>query len=224
MLSLIYKRLDEVNRYRNNPKLHNLGKLVRLITKYGFRNPLIYDEAVDAISSGNGRHEAIYLMYTDYPSENVPVVPKNIKVDETDGMWLVPVIYGIESESIEMFEAFLVDDNNSVMSGSGMTALDMSRVWAETEYLEILARTLPHLQTVDEDDYFLMHNLANALETPDYNEEPDFTIGTEPNVSEQKHKISLTFSTLENKALFAEFLQSADDLLTGDFLVEYLNL
>jgi hypothetical protein len=115
MLSIEYKRLDRVNIISGNPKKHNLKVIEESIYEHGFRVPPVYDATVNGVLSGNGRVECLNKMMLAGKE-----VPNGIQVDY-DGMWIIPVVVGIDAQDMEAAKAFLVDDNNSVLVGGDFT-------------------------------------------------------------------------------------------------------
>jgi hypothetical protein len=158
MLSIQYRRLDQCPLFDGNPKQHDIGLISRLIRKHGFRIPSVWDSTANAIVDGNGRVETLTRMMA---SGEQP--PNGIELDD-DGMWLIPVVTGIDSDSLEEAMGFLIDANNAVIMGGQFTALDASRAWNAEDYLAILAKSLSHVETVDADDYQLIKHIT-ALNT-----------------------------------------------------------
>lgn len=100
------------NRWEDNPNEHDLGLLITLFKKHGFKKPPYYDEASNAITSGNGRVTALMTMESRGMER-----PRGIGIDG-DGSWIMPVEYGVDSESLAQAVQFAIDDNNSQMASS----------------------------------------------------------------------------------------------------------
>lgn len=124
--------IDAYNlRWNRNAKRHDIGNLIQIIQRHGFRDPSAYDSALQAIVAGNGRIEAVYEMWKDkYP------VPDGIYTE--NDMWYIPVLYGIDSKNIEHAIQYAIDHNNSTMMGGDFTPFDLARMWDAT-YTSLLS-------------------------------------------------------------------------------------
>lgn len=183
MLAIEYKRLDQCHLFTGNSKQHDIGLIARLANKHGFRVPPIWDNTVQAIVAGNGRIETLTRLMNAGESP-----PKGIEVDPVDGMWLVPVVVGLDSNSQEEATAFLIDENNSVIMGGEFTALDATRVWDMDGYLSLLTGALNFVETVDTEDFRLIQQVATFNAEDALFEEPQ-----EP-TSEPKYSFKFTFT------------------------------
>jgi hypothetical protein len=157
-LKIEYLKFAEISPYEKNPKEHDVQLITESIKERGFRVPIVidsFDPSRKVIAAGHGRFKALSYLYRFSP-ENPP---EGIKLDEQNN-WLIPCVTGIDSDSIEDFEAFLIDDNNLTLMGGDFTALDASRMWNMEAYLEILSRTIDKVKSVDIDDLTLMTNIA----------------------------------------------------------------
>lgn len=134
LLIVRYVRLDQVELWDENPKLHDTGGIIRSIKRHGFRDAPIYDETLGALVAGNGRAHALRVMLR---SGEAP--PIGIAVGG-DGMWYMPVQFGVNAPSIEAAEAFGVDHNNLTLTGGDLTLFDMARMWDEEGYKELLKK------------------------------------------------------------------------------------
>jgi len=122
-LRLEYIRLDELAemRWERNPKEHDLGLLHASIARFGFRSPVIVNDATGTILAGHGRVDALLQrMAAGEP------LPAGCKLAE-DGGWLVPAVRGNELPSEEA-EAYSIADNRSTELGG----------WDEGKLAEIL--------------------------------------------------------------------------------------
>ena len=142
-------------------KKHDIGTLVQIIQKHGFRDPSAYDKTLDAIVAGNGRIEAVYRMWKDGED-----VPRNIRTDE-NGMWYIPILHGVDSETIERAVAYAIDHNNSTMAGGDFTPFDISRMW-EKEYIDVLRDVVYSGEmplTIGDDAFEILCNSNDETET-----------------------------------------------------------
>lgn len=93
-LTIAYIRLDQIKHLPNNPKDHDVGAIVASIAKYGFISPMGINVQTGNDINGNGRLDALRAMKPGYDQEG-KAPPKGIKRD-SGGMWLVPVVEGID--------------------------------------------------------------------------------------------------------------------------------
>ena len=156
---------------KGNAKLHDIGKIADSIRRYGFRDPLALDAALNSgaggIAEGNGRLEALIWMHQQGQGP-----PAYIKLTE-DGDWAVPCVVGGDSTTEDEGIAYSLDHNSLTMAGGTFTALDVSRLYNPVEYqatLEKLAKKKMLPITVDGDDLDLLVKMAK---TPTPNEGDD---------------------------------------------------
>lgn len=157
-LEIQYLLLSElVNKFLDgNAKKHDIGKIVDSIQRYGFRDPLAIDATLNkgngAVVEGNGRLEALLRL-----QEQGAKPPRFVAVVEGD--WAIPCIVGGDSKTESEGKAYSIDHNLVGMFGGEFTALDMSKLFDEQPYLEMLeglakAGDLP--VSVDGDDLDLL--------------------------------------------------------------------
>jgi len=129
--------LDEIARWPRNPKDHDLGLLHQSFGRWGFVKPLLIDEGTGKLIAGHGRLDALLMNMRSGAS-----VPPGIKVE--GGMWMVPVIRGIEFENEMEAEAFVVADNRTTEAGG----------WLEDRLADVLQDHVGNLQGIgfDRDD------------------------------------------------------------------------
>ena len=158
-LSINYLLLSELSEkfLEGNAKRHDIGAICASIKRYGFRDPLAIDAALNngkgGVAEGNGRLESLLWMYQQ--DQNPPAY---IKLTES-GDWAVPCIVGGNSATEAEGLAYSLDHNSLTMAGGDFTALDISGLYNPAEYLEVLERlaqadSLP--VTVDGDDLDLL--------------------------------------------------------------------
>ena len=168
-LSINYLLLSELSEkfLEGNAKRHDIGAICTSIKRYGFRDPLAIDAALNngkgGVVEGNGRLEALLCL-----RQQGEVPPAYIKLTES-GDWAVPCIVGGNSATEAEGLAYSLDHNSLTMAGGVFTALDISGLYNPAEYLELLERlaqadSLP--VTVDGDDLDLLIEMIG-------NEEPD---------------------------------------------------
>lgn len=103
-LRIEYVRLQDVKLWPTNPKAHDVPELIESYDRFGFAQPLLYDEGTQQLVAGHGRLEALQRL----KDEGSPP-PENIEAK--DGDWLVPVVRGVSFKSGSEAEAFLLASN-----------------------------------------------------------------------------------------------------------------
>src|SRR5690606_30326027 len=166
LLTIRYVTLDQALAWRwgENPKRHDLERMVASIRTHGFRDPSIYDGSLDGIPAGNGRLEAL-----EHLRDRSEDAPRGVGLD-ADGVWHVPIVFGVDAPSRLMAERFGVDHNN--LTVVGFSAEEVSRLWRQDDYLSLLKRladgdALP--LTVPDDDFQTLLALLDpvTVEAPD---------------------------------------------------------
>lgn len=174
-LAIKYYPVANLMPLQKNSKLHDIGQIAALIRRYGFKDPIKFEPALNnmlgGIVEGNGRLETLMWMQSQDQE-----VPRGIRVDES-GEWCVPVILGVDAQTEAEAIAYSLDHNNSVLSGGSFTAVDASRMWEREDYLEILeelrdADELP--EAVDDEDLDLMMRLLKEEDFEDFEEEKSY--------------------------------------------------
>jgi hypothetical protein len=89
-LKTVYVRIDKIPHLPGNPKDHDMGAIIESIKTFGFLDPLGIGALTGNDIDGNGRLDALRQMKLD----NMPL-PRGIQAD-TDGMWMVPTVAGID--------------------------------------------------------------------------------------------------------------------------------
>ena len=131
-LELRYIPISQAKRWDENPKRHDIAALVRSIETYGFGDPPKYDAKLGGLVYGNGRTEALESML----AAGKPA-PRGVAVLE-DGMWALPVIFGVDADSKAAAVAFGIDHNNLTVLGSDFVFTDLVRMWDEEGLQRVL--------------------------------------------------------------------------------------
>jgi hypothetical protein len=168
--------------WRDNPKLHDVGSLCRSVVQSGYKEPAIYSsklfragqpetdgEPLGAFQVGNGRLEALARLELGGDAD----LPRGLAAHTQTGAWVVWVVAGTDAKSRAMAEAYAVDSNLLAMAGGDYSALDMSRMWRERDYLDLLEQLARHDAmpvSADGDDLDL---LKKVLETEPEQEEAE---------------------------------------------------
>jgi hypothetical protein len=148
LLSLRYVPLTQVVLWEDNPKLHDIGGIVGAIKKHGFKDPMKYEPAINGLGHGNGRATALMVMFEqgEDPPRGIPVGP--------DGVWAVPVLFGVDAVSKNAAMAYAIDHNNLTVVGGDFTIWEISRLWDDgfNSVLYQLATENELPTTIDGDD------------------------------------------------------------------------
>mgnify|MGYP001594943060 CR=1 FL=1 len=134
--------LGEVKRFPRNPKQHDLGLLHRSLSRFGFVNPLIVNEATGELLAGHGRLDTL-------EQRKAEGKPPPSGIEARDGEWLVPVVRGVSLKGKEA-EAFSVADNQTTIIGGWseqaladiLQEIDLDGVGFDAEDLERLLQDL----------------------------------------------------------------------------------
>ena len=136
-LELKYVPLGSIKRWTSNHKKHDLGGIIASIKRYGYKDPQKYEPKLNrgkgGIVEGNGRDAALVAMFKQDPKD----IPRGIVVDD-DGIWLVPVLFGVDAVSRAAAEAYGLDHNNLTMAGGNFSLYDIASMWEVGGYAEVL--------------------------------------------------------------------------------------
>lgn len=139
-LTLRYVPLSTLELWDRNPKLHALDQLAESIRRHGFRDPPAFDPSLNegrgGVIEGNGRAQVLRSM-----KEAGDAPPRGIALD-SDGQWLVPTLFGLDSRSQAQAEAYGVDHNALTLGGSGLAFEDLIQLFDE-QALQALFRDTP---------------------------------------------------------------------------------
>lgn len=131
-LELRYVSLDQAKRWDDNPKLHDIGGLIRSIELHGFGDPPKYDAQLEGLVYGNGRTEALERMRQDGKEP-----PRGI-LELEDGEWAVPIIFGVDAASKAAAVAFAIDHNNLTLLGGNLGFTEVLALWDEEGLQKVL--------------------------------------------------------------------------------------
>ena len=160
-LKILYMPLSQLRRFDQNPKQHDLGKIVDSIKQYGFKDPMKLEPSLNngrgGIVEGNGRTEALIWM-----KAHGDKVPRGVVAKDDD--WLVPVLTGVDAINELEAKAYALDHNNLSLLGGNLTPLDAMSMYDNEAYLELLvdlAQNEQEVVGVGRDDLDLLI-IANA--------------------------------------------------------------
>lgn len=131
-LELRYVPLSQAHRWDDNPKRHDLDRLIHSIETYGFGDPPKFDATLEALVYGNGRTEALEQM-----RQAGKEPPRGIMALE-NGEWAVPIIFGVDAESKAAAVAFAIDHNNLTLLGGDLSFTEMLQIWDEPALQAVL--------------------------------------------------------------------------------------
>lgn len=159
-IAIRYVDINKAAFWDRNPKLHDIGGIVRSLELHGFRDAPIYDQNLNdgsgGIVAGNGRTAALVFM----KSQGI-TLPRGVAVDK-DGNWYMPVQFGIDADSLASAEAFGVDHNNLTLTGGDLTLFDIEKIW-DQEALHAMLENIASedhspLASLDRDDIDMLLN------------------------------------------------------------------
>ncbi len=192
-VGIVYEAIGEIARWPRNPKEHDLDAIESSMRRFGYTLPMVRDERTGRLVAGHGRLEVLLRM-----RDRGDPAPKRIRVD-AEGRWLVPVLLGIDFDTEEEAEAYLLVDNRSVEVGG----------WDRTALAEMLR---DQLERVPDDIGSLgwsadeIQKLVGTLENVETVNNPADTewVGMPAfDPAEKYPKIILHFKTTEERAQFA---------------------
>lgn len=208
-ISLEYWRLEKCEslKWEDNPRnnRHDIGTLCSSIERHGFRDPCEFDDTLEAFTAGHGRIEAcrgLQLRGKNKQSKQWP--PKYIQAD-LDGEWKIPVLVGAAADSRNDAIAYLIDNNNIGMLGGDFTPWDLSKLYDQERYAELLVNlrdndSLP--ESTDEDGLqYLLERMAREAAGDE----------SDPDEAEDTTKASpleyiIEFDNGDQKQTFLDFL------------------
>lgn len=107
---LEYVPLTKLMTWPGNPKEHDLETLGESFQRFGFVEPIVFDETTKRIVAGHGRREKLVAW-----KESGKAPPDRILVRGKE--WLVPVLRGVAFANAHEAEAYLLASNQSVING-----------------------------------------------------------------------------------------------------------
>lgn len=103
-MKITYRRLDTIKPLPGNAKLHSIDDIVKSIATNGFIDPLGINIITGHDMDGNGRLEALKMLYAqgEPPPKNIRTVKEKIN-DEDVTVWYAPTVdleFDLETEPI----------------------------------------------------------------------------------------------------------------------------
>lgn len=102
--------LSKLMEWPGNPKEHDLDTIGESFERFGFVEPIVFDERTKKIVAGHGRREKL-MAWKDSGK------PPPARVEVRGKEWFVPVLRGIEFKSEHDAEAYLLASNQTVIRG-----------------------------------------------------------------------------------------------------------
>lgn len=193
-----YVPLAQVRRWPGNPKNHDIGSIRLSLERFGFSDPLAFDETTGKLIEGHGRIEALEQMRLDSRP-----LPLRIRAASDGNDWLVPVVRGIEFKTETEAAAYLVAHNRIVERGG----------WDDEALIEALDDVRQHTEQALEGTGFDNAAYAQALAALDDVEEAAESLTTNPRAKLPEEALA-TFETTDRRQLVFYF-----DSLTHDTIV-----
>lgn len=128
-----YVPLDELRKHPRNPKAHDLEALAGSVNRFGFVTPIVLNDRDGTILEGHGRLETLEALR----AKDAELLPAGLRIRRGDGMWLVPVVSGVDLAPEEA-DAFVIAANRTVELGGWdeATLADLLRDMSEHSTLE----------------------------------------------------------------------------------------
>lgn len=190
--------------WADNPKLHNIGDVAESIKTHGFQEIPKYDTNI-GIKAGNGRIETLAWMEHDTKYD----LPRGLAKNKESGAWVMPLLVGTDAESIDLARSYAIDSNNLTMTGGDFTALDISRLWDQGKYLNVLRKlqvTENMPVSVDGDDLDLLSKILDfsPFDDADYDDE------------DESHRLTRVSVHIGNPAAYEAVLSALHGLRTDN--------
>lgn len=120
-----YVPLAEIREAARNPKAHADAELQQSIDRFGYVEPMVWDERTGRLVAGHGRLSALRVA-----KEAGQAAPKGIRKKGAE--WLVPVLRGWASRSDMEADAYLLASNQLTIAG-GWDELELATLLKELE-------------------------------------------------------------------------------------------
>lgn len=160
--------LSQLLEWPGNPKEHDLETLGESFERFGYVEPIVYDEGSKRIVAGHGRREKLLAWKQSGKAPPARVVVRN-------GEWYVPVLRGVSFPNAHEAEAYLLTSNQGVIRGGyNATALaemlsrhvdDSNGIgWSSDEISDLIGKAQKAAQT--------SYNESIAPDEPEAYEQP----------------------------------------------------
>lgn len=154
-----YLKLDEIQAEPRNPREHkSIQDVIDSIRRFGFVDPIIYDERTGKMIAGHGRVEALYFLRDKWLNdpEGEWKIPGGITVDGQQ-QWSAPVVFGWASTDDNEATGLLIALNRHVETGG----------WNEPGLLQLLNELADSVRGLEgigfnEDDHAALQRLVEA--------------------------------------------------------------
>ena len=208
-LHVRYVKVSDLVLWDKNPKKHDIDAIISSIKEYGFRDPPAWDYTLQALIEGNGRAESLYRMMNEGDD-----LPKGVAVDKQSGVWCVPILFGIDSDSLSQAERYAIDHNNLTMLGGDFNVFEISQMWDHDKYSKIMQSfldegDLPVSLDLDDARLFIDNFDLDFDSLDDATEESD---NQEEDIVDGDHYPQITI-VIRNYNIVQEALESVQELL-----------
>lgn len=202
-LTIEWVKLSDLSVEPENPKEHDVEKIMLSIERFGFVNPFIKNYHTGKLLAGHGRKKALELM-----QKKELTMPEQLK--EEDGDWLVPVVSGVNIESEEDAMAYIIADNRLEELGG----------WNNPELIDAIEKiqdSTPDLEDIGFSES-LVEELIDNVEGP-----IDFTEIDEASIKEKNIYFDIMFEDEHQQEIFFRFIDQLKNTMPGETISERLN-
>ena len=204
-LNIEWIKLSDLQVEPENPKEHEVEKIMLSIERFGFINPFIKNYHTGKLLAGHGRKKALELM-----QQKQLTMPEQLK--EVEGDWLVPVVSGVNIENEEDAMAYIIADNRLEELGG----------WNNPELLEAIETiqdSTPDLEDIGITEDYVSELFSSVEEGP-----IDFTdIVDEASIKESNIYFDIMFEEEYQQEIFFKFIEHIKNTMPGETISERLN-
>lgn len=160
-LTMKYVPLETATLWDENPKEHDIESIITSIQRNGFRDPPEYDAAIDAIVAGNGRITCLNLMRDRHEE-----VPLYCDID-SKGRWLVPILFGADSESVAAAKQYAVDHNVLTLGINHITGAHVNEMFRSYDMERLFPPETPESEMPITISHEIMEQMRHSTEKKD---------------------------------------------------------
>ena len=156
-MKIVYRRLDTIKPLPGNAKLHAVDDIVKSIATNGFIDPLGINIITGHDMDGNGRLEALKMLYAqgEPPPKNIRAVKEKIN-DEDVTVWYAPTVdleFDPETEPIVALALNRLNEKGGYDMAAVLTILEQAQAFGrleETGYDDAIFNLLLTRQSKDD--------------------------------------------------------------------------
>lgn len=136
-MKITYRRLDTIKPLPGNAKLHAVDDIVKSITTNGFIDPLGINIITGHDMDGNGRLEALKMLYAQGkpPPKNIRAVKEKIN-DEDVTVWYAPTVdleFDSETEPIVALALNRLNEKGGYDTAAVLAVLEQAQAFGRLE-------------------------------------------------------------------------------------------